>query len=179
MRLVFDLRKLNAILQRKEHYFSTIDELISGVGGFLFASAVDLNMGYLSILLNEAARKLLTIVFTFGYFKCLALPQGVKPAMDIFQARMVGIFASIQMNRPCPYLDDIFHYEGEMFDECLQILDEIFERLSVAGMQVNPEKSHIMAIEVELLGFILTRIGAKPTPKQIEAILKLAPSKNV
>ena len=83
------------------------------------------------------------------------------------------------MNRPCPYLDDIFHYEGEMFDECLQILDEIFERLSVAGMQVNPEKSHIMAIEVELLGFILTRIGAKPTPKQIEAILKLAPSKNM
>ena len=35
MRLVFDLRKLNAILQRKEHYLSTIDELISGVGGFV------------------------------------------------------------------------------------------------------------------------------------------------
>ena len=35
MRLVFDLRKLNAILQRKEHYLSMIDELISGVGGFV------------------------------------------------------------------------------------------------------------------------------------------------
>ena len=46
-------------------------------------------------------------------------------------------------------------------------------------MQVNLEKSHIMAIEVELLGFILTRTGAKPTPKRIEAILKLATSKNV
>merc|ERR1711966_187007 len=100
-------------------------------------------------------------------------PQGVKPATDIFQARMVGIFASMQMNRPCPYLDDIFHHKGNSFDECLQILDEIFERLSAAGMQVNLGKSHIMAIEVELLSFTLTRTGAKPTAKRIEAILKL------
>ena len=54
------------ILQRKEHYLSAIDELISGVGGFVFASVVDLIMGYLSIPLDEAARKLLTIVFPFG-----------------------------------------------------------------------------------------------------------------
>ena len=46
-------------------------------------------------------------------------------------------------------------------------------------MQVNLEKSHIMAIEVELLGFILTHTGAKPTPKRIKEILKLAPPKNV
>ena len=92
---------------------------------------------------------------------------------------MVGIFASMQMNRPCPYLDDIFHHKGETFDECLQILDEIFGQLFAVGMQVNHEKSHIMAIEVELLGFILTRTGAKPTPKRIEAIFKLEPPKNV
>ena len=42
---------------------------------------------YLSIPLDDAARKLLTIVFPFGYFECLVLPQGVKPATDIFQAR--------------------------------------------------------------------------------------------
>ena len=48
MRLMFDLRKLNTILQRKEHYLSTINELISGVGGFVFASVVGLNMGYLT-----------------------------------------------------------------------------------------------------------------------------------
>ena len=37
IRLVFDPRKLNAILVRKEHYLSMINELISGVGGFLYA----------------------------------------------------------------------------------------------------------------------------------------------
>ena len=57
MRLVFDLRKLNAILQRKENYLSMIDKLNSGVGRFDFTSVVDLNMEYLSIPLNKAARK--------------------------------------------------------------------------------------------------------------------------
>ena len=71
MRLIFDLRKLYAILQRKEHYILAIDELISGVGGFVFASVIDLNMEYLSISLDEAALKLLTIEFSFGYFECL------------------------------------------------------------------------------------------------------------
>ena len=69
---------------------------------------------------------------------------------------MVDIFASMQMNRPRPYLNDIFHYKGETFDECLHFLDKIFERLSAVGMQVNLNKSHIMAIQVELLSFTLT-----------------------
>ena len=42
------------------------------------------------------------------------------------------------MNRPCPYLDDIFHYKRETFDECLQILDEI----CVIGI-INFIKNHI------------------------------------
>ena len=36
-----------------------------------------------------------------------------------------------------------------------------------------------MAVQVELLGFILTRTRAKPTHKRIEVILKLVSPKNV
>ena len=108
MRIVFDLRKLNSMLERKQTHMSTIEELIQGIGGFIFASVVDLNMGYLSIPLTESSKKLFTIVFPFGYFECQVLPQGAKPATDIFQSRMVGMFASMWENRPYPYLDDIF-----------------------------------------------------------------------
>ena len=82
-------------------------------------------MDYLSIPFDDAAHELLTSVFPCGYFECLVLSQGVKPATDIFQVRMVGIFAGMQMNRPLPYLDDIFHYKGKTFSECLKILDKI------------------------------------------------------
>ena len=84
MRIVFDLRKLNSMLERKQTHMSTIEELIQGIGGFEFASVVDLNMGYLSIPLTESSKNLFTIVFPFGYFECQVLPQGAKPATDFF-----------------------------------------------------------------------------------------------
>ena len=105
-------------------------------------------------------------------------PQGAKPATDIFQSRMVGMFASMRENRPYPYLDDIFYHKGKTFDECLGILEEIFDRLEKHGMQVNLEKSELMAETLTLLGFQLTRTGSRPTSKRIEAILKLGKPKD-
>ena len=45
-------------------------------------------------------------------------------------------------------------------------------------MQVNLEKSELMAETLTLLGFQLTRTGSRPTSKRIEAILKLDKPKN-
>jgi hypothetical protein len=61
--------------------------------------------------------KVLTVVTFFGVFECVVLPMGVKPATDIFQARMVSVFMSMPKNRPKPYIDDIFHRKGSAFDD--------------------------------------------------------------
>jgi hypothetical protein len=92
---------------------------------------------------------------------------------------MVGIFMSMGVNKPNPYIDDIFHGKGSNFDNHLDILDEIFQHLKDAGMQVNLTKSTLCAKEVEFLGFLLKEMGYQPTKKRIEAILKIAPPKNV
>ena len=57
--------------------------------------------------------------------------------------------------------------------------DEIFQWLKDAGMQVNLTKSTLCSKEVEFLGILLTQTGSQSTQKRIEAILKIAPSKNV
>ena len=98
--------------------------------------------------------------------------MGIKPATDIFQSHMVGIFQQMKANKPNPYIDDIFHGKGKTFDDHLSILDEIFQRLREHGMQVNLDKSELCAFEVEFLGFCLKQTGFQPTQKRIEAILK-------
>jgi hypothetical protein len=179
IRLVMDFRRINSVLKRKEYPLPTIDEMFQNIRGFVFASTIDLNMGYLSIPLTEATQALLTIVTTFGFFQPLMLPMGARPATDIFQARMVGIFLDMQARKPSPYLDDIFHGKGNCFNSHLAILDEIFHRLENAGMQVNLTKSTLCAKEVEFLGFLLKETGFQPTRKRVEAIMKIAPPKNV
>jgi hypothetical protein len=121
-----DFRRLNSILKRKEYPLATINKMFWNIQGFVFASTINLNMGYLSIPLTPETQKLLTIVTRFCFFKCCVLPMGVRPATDIFQSRMVGIFISVKTNKANPYIDGIFLGKGKDFDGHLIILDEIF-----------------------------------------------------
>jgi hypothetical protein len=179
IRVVIDFRVLNTALKRREYHLPSIDEMFHEIYGFHLASVIDLNMGYLSIALTKETAKLLTVVTTFGVFECVVLPMGVKPATDIFQARMVYVFMSMPKDRPKPYIDDIFHGKGPSFDEHLEILAEIIRLLRLPGMQVNLDKSELCQKQVKFLGFLLTRTGFIPTCKRVDAILKLAPPRNV
>ena len=107
IRLILDLCGVNKYLIRREFPLSTTEEILTSFKGFTFATSFDLNMGYPSIHLDEAARKILTIITPFGAYECLTLPMGVMPASDIFQARMVDLFADVGKTRPYPYIDDI------------------------------------------------------------------------
>ena len=96
---------------------------------------MDLHMGYISNGLVEATRKVLTIVMPFEFDKCCVLPMRVLLATDNFQARIVGLFAPmIKQEWPNLYIDNLLHPKGKDFDAHLWILDEIFEKLELAGM---------------------------------------------
>jgi len=93
--------------------------------GYRHVTVLDFNMGYLSMPLSNAARNILTVVFPFGFYECLVLPQGIAPATDIFQSRMVVLFALMMEEKPTPYLDNIIHMKGENLKEHIRILREI------------------------------------------------------
>ena len=130
----------------------TSEEILTSIIGFLYATGLDLNMGYLSIPLSEHARKILTVVMPFRFFQCLVLPMGVTPATDIFQARMVSVLASMRENKPSLYIDDILLTKGRTFEEHLQLLATCLRLLMEAGMQVNATKSNFCQKSLEFLG---------------------------
>ena len=135
-------------------------------------------MGYLSIPVNDTTRSILTIVMPFGAYECLMLPMGVMPATDLFQARMMHVFAEMQEKRPFPYVDDILHFKGDKFEEHLAILNEILQRLADCGFQIS-DKSRFCQTSVEFLGFRLDRTGYSPLPTRVDAILRIQPPTNV
>lgn len=99
--------------------------------------------------------------------------MGIKPATNIFQSRMAGIFQPFENIRLNPYIDDIFHQKGENFEDYLSIPNTIFAHLEEAGRQVNLNKSKLCSKKVNFLGFELTQTGRQPTCKRIKAILKI------
>ena len=55
----------------------------------------------------------------------------------------------------------------------------VLTRLQDAGLKINADKSNFCTLETEYLGYILTRDGIKPQPNKVQAMLALAPPRNV
>ncbi len=176
---VINFQSVNNQLEQREYPLTPAEEIFHSIGDFTWVTSLDLNMGYLHIRLSQASQELLTIVMPFGFYSCTVLPMGVMPETDIFQSRMVAIFADMGPEKPISYIDDIIHLKGATFKIHLDILDKIFQRLGKAGMQVNADKSKFFSQALKFLGFTLTPTGYHLLKKQVEAIMRILPPKNV
>jgi hypothetical protein len=59
------------------------------------------------------------------------------------------------------YLDDLNIY-SRTFDEHLQHLRIVFDRLKNAGLKLNPEKCKFVSAELAFLGHIIGKEGSGP-----------------
>jgi hypothetical protein len=136
-------------------------------------------MGYYTLRLDPTAAEMCTIIFPWGKYSYKRLPMGFGGSADIFQARMKDLMASFEFVRV--YMDDLLTIMRQTLDEHLQKMETLLTRLRDAGLKVNAAKSSFCAheIEIEYLGYILTREGIKPQPKKVQAILALNLPTNV
>ena len=60
------------------------------------------------------------------------------------------------------YINDLLCISRGSLEDHLEKLEEVLKRLCEVGLKVNAEKSTFCALEIEYLGYILTRDGIKP-----------------
>ncbi len=77
------------------------------------------------------------------------------------------------------YIDNLLVITKGSLDDHLDKLKQVFIQLHDAGLKINATKSVFCVQETKYLGYILTRVGIKPQPKQVQAILVLNPPNNV
>jgi hypothetical protein len=63
---VTDFRQLNKALKRKPLPIPNIQDVLQKIGGFTYATALDLNMGYYNIRLDPNAAALCTHLYSLG-----------------------------------------------------------------------------------------------------------------
>jgi hypothetical protein len=102
-----DFRRLNERLVRKPFPLPKISTVLQELGGFTYATALDLNMdmGYYTIKLDPDASRICTIIFPWGKYSYKRLPMGVAGSPDIFQAKMSELMVDLEFVRT--YLDDL------------------------------------------------------------------------
>ncbi len=96
---------------------------------------------------------------------------------DIFQSKMLELMETIEY--VWAYLDDLLWISGGSLEYHLKKLEWVLRRLCNAGLKVNTDKLTFCALEIEYLGYILTRDGIKPQSKKVQAIVTIQPPTNV
>ncbi len=73
------------------------------------------------------------------------------------------------------YLDDLHCISKLSLEDHLVKLEEVFRQLCNARLKVNAAKLTFCALEIEYLGYVLTRDGIKPQSNKVQAILVIKP----
>jgi len=95
VRFLTDFREVNKRLVRKPYPLPIIQQILQELLGFMFATALDLNMGYYTIRLDPDASRICNIIFPWGKYSYLRLPMGVSGSADIFQGRMSQLMMAL------------------------------------------------------------------------------------
>jgi len=129
-------------------------------------------MFFYTFEMTEAAKNLCAIVTPFGNYRYTRLPMGIKQSPDIAQAHIESLLSEFE---ECDvYIDDVGIFSND-WDEHMNCLRKILQKLQYHGFTCNPLKCEFCVQETDWLGYWLTPNGLKPWKKKIDPILRLEP----
>lgn len=175
LRFCVDYRRLNSILPDDRRPLPLIQDILDGLQGAKYFTSLDLASAYWSVPIKESDKEKTAFITQGGLFEFNVLPFGVKTAPATFQFLMQRVLAGHPSAQP--YLDDI-SIVSKTFEEHVQHLREVFERLTKAGLTLKASKCHFCPAEMPYLGHLAGPNGVRPNPDKIKAVKEMpTPSK--
>ncbi len=168
-----DFWEVNKRLVRKPFPIPKIITVLQEIEGFSYATALDVNMGYYTIILDSDVSKIFTIIIPWGKCSYNTPPMGIAGSPVIFQEKMSELMETLEYVRA--YLDNLLCISKLSLEDHLEKLEEVLWQLWDAGLKVNAAKLTFCTLEIEYLGYVLTRDGIKPQSNKVQAILAINP----
>ena len=137
MRFVIDYRKLNAITVQDCFPLPRIDDILDRLNNSKFFTALDLKSGYWQITLDKDTIPKTAFSTPDGHYELVRLPFGLKNAPAEFSRIMQQVLGDLKFVEI--YIDDITIHSAS-FEEHLEHLYVVFQRLKEANLKVNPSK---------------------------------------
>lgn len=171
LRFAIDYRKLNSVtkqytfpLPRLEDVFDTI-----GISKAQIFSTLDLASGFWQIPMDPETAHKSAFVTPTGVYQWKRMPFGLVNAPASFQALMTQVLRGLNWKTCLVYVDDILVFSSS-FEQHLQHLDQIFSRLSSAGLTLKPTKCSFAQRQVQYLGHVITKDGVQVDVSKTDAV---------
>ena len=170
IRFCIDFRKLNSRTKRDAYALPRIEEMYDCLYGARWFSSLDIKSAYWQVEVDEADKeKTAFTVGPLGFYECNRMPFGLCNAPATFQRLMENCFGNINMQSCLIYLDDIVVF-SRTFEEHVERLSLVFERLAEAGLKLSPAKCRLFQDKIKYLGHIVSSEGIATDPEKIRCV---------
>ncbi|KAJ3007678.1 hypothetical protein NUW54_g3453 [Trametes sanguinea] len=177
-RMVIDYRKLNELTIPDEFPLPKQEDIMHALSGAQWLSTMDALAGFTQIIIEEKDRPKTAFRTHRGLWQFRRMPFGLRNGPSIFQRVMQNILAPYLFVFALVYIDDIVVY-SRTFEEHLEHLDRVLNAIKQAGITLSPSKCHLGYHSLMLLGQKVSRLGLSTHKDKVDAIVELAPPKNV
>ena len=168
-RFCVDYRKLNAVTRKDSYPLPRIDDALDALSGSKFFTTLDLQSGYHQVAMHPHSMDKTAFISHAGLYEYNVMSFGLTNAPSTFQRLMSRVVHNLEWKICLIYIDDIIIFSSS-FDEHLQRLRLVFDRLRQANLKLKPSKCHFARSSVRFLGFIVSSSGVSPDPDKISAV---------
>ena len=169
IRFCVDYRKVNDVTRKDAYPLPRIDTTLDTLSGSQWFSTMDLLSGYWQVEMDETDKEKTAFCTTEGLFQFRVMPFGLCNAPATFQRLMDLVLAGLQWSQCLVYIDDVIVL-GRTFKEHLDNLQEVFQRLRLAGLRLKPSKCAFFQRSVTYLGHVVSREGVSTDPEKVRKV---------
>ena len=99
------------------------------------------------------------------------MPFGLCNSPATFERLIERVLSRLTWSKCLVYIDDIIVY-SKQFQQTIDNLREVFERLKEANLKLNPAKCKLLRKEVSFLGHVINEHGVTTDPQKIRDVEK-------
>ncbi len=177
-RMVVYYHKLNDLTILVEFPLPRQEDIMHALSGAQWLSTMDTLSGFTQVLIREEDHPKTTFRTHKGLYQFCRMPFGLRNGPSIFQHVMQTVLAPYLWIFTLVYIDDIVVY-SKTFEEHVQHDDHVLNAVIEGGVTLSPSKCHFGYHSLMLLGQKVSRLGLSTHKDKVDAIVQLAPPKNI
>lgn len=170
LRMCIDYRQLNRKTVNDAYAMPRIDEILDSLHGSKFFTVLDMKSGYHQVeVLEEHKQRTAFTVGPLGLWEFNRMPFGLVNAPATYQRLMEDCMGDYIGKLCFIYLDDLIIF-SETFEEHMDRLAKVMQRLREHGLKLSPKKCFLLQSKVKYLGFVVSENGVEADPEKVSKI---------
>ena len=164
-----DFRGLNSKTQMDKYPLPHLQKFTHKLHDSKIFTKLDIKKAYHHVEIAEQDRHKTAVLTPWGCYQFKKMAMGLANASQSYQRYMDSVLQGVE-NAYC-YLDDVLIFGNNPADH-YKTVEEVFRRLSEAGLSLALDKCQFAVSSLEFLGYQVDKNGITPLPKKVSAINK-------